>query len=279
MPELPEVETMVRGIRDCVEGSRILSFSRAKCKCKPISPVPPLAQLTRRIKNQKICSVSRLAKRIVMKLENDDSLVIEPRMTGLILLTDPPGPEHLRFRWELKKGRRQFDLFFWDRRGLGTLRLFSPEEFKQQLGPQKIGPDALVITRKQWLQRLEKTPRPIKVALLDQKMVAGIGNLYASEILHLAKISPLQPSHQMTSSQIQRLTKATRQILKTAIRYEGSTLSDGTYRNALNQQGGYQNMHRVYGKEKQLCPTCKKSEIKRIVQAQRSTFYCSDCQS
>jgi len=278
MPELPEVETMVRGIREAVEGSRIISFRRAKCKCKPISSVPAFAQLSKRIHNQKIHSVFRLAKRIVLQLENDDSIVIEPRMTGLMLLADPPSREHLRFRWELKKGRKKIDLFFWDRRGLGTLKLFSPEEFQQQLGPQKIGPDALLITRKQWQQRFSNTSRAIKVALLDQKMVAGIGNLYASEILHLAKISPLLPCHQMTSSQTERLAKATRQILKTAIKHEGSTLSDGTYRNALNQQGGYQNMHRVYGKEKQLCPTCNKIEIKRIIQAQRSTFYCANCQ-
>ncbi len=279
MPELPEVETMVRGIQEAVEGSRILSFTRSKCKCKPISPLPALAQFAKRIKDQKIDSVFRLAKRIVLQLENDDSIVIEPRMTGLMLLTDPPSREHLRFRWELTKGRTKIDLFFWDRRGLGTLKLLSPEEFQQQLGPQKIGPDALLIRRKQWQQCLSKTSRAIKVALLDQKLVAGIGNLYASEILHLAKISPLLPSQQVTRSQIERLTKATRQILKTAIKHEGSTLSDGTYRNALNQQGSYQNMHRVYGKEKQLCPTCNKTEIIRIVQTQRSTFYCPHCQS
>lgn len=278
MPELPEVETMVRGIQQAVEGARIASFAKTDCPCKPISPVPPFNQMRKRIQKQKIRSVSRLAKRIVIQLENDDSLVIEPRMTGLMLLADPPSREHLRFRWELIKQRKKVNLYFWDRRGLGTVKLYSPEEFQQQLGPQKIGPDALLITRRQWEQRLKKTSRPIKVALLDQKLVAGIGNLYASEILHEAKISPRLPCDRLTSSQMDRLASKTRQILKTAIRYEGSTLSDGTYRNALNQRGDYQNMHRVYGKEKQLCPTCNKTKIKRIVQAQRSTFYCPSCQ-
>ncbi|MBL4886835.1 MAG: bifunctional DNA-formamidopyrimidine glycosylase/DNA-(apurinic or apyrimidinic site) lyase [Planctomycetaceae bacterium] len=278
MPELPEVETMVRGIRKAVEGARIVSFKRSACKCKPISPTPEFSQLAKRITGLKICAVTRLAKRIVMQLENEDSLVIEPRMTGLMLLADPPSVEHLRFCWELKQGRKQFDLFFWDRRGLGTLKLYSPEEFEQQLGENKLGPDALVITQKQWQQRLKKTSRPIKVAMLDQKLVAGIGNLYASEILHLAQISPLQPCDDISESQLNKLSKAVRQILNKAIKHEGSTLSDGTYRNALNQAGGYQNMHRVYGKESQICPTCGNATITRIVQAQRSTFFCSNCQ-
>ena len=278
MPELPEVETMVRGIQQAVEGARIVSFTKVDCPCKPIIPVPPFNLMRKKVQKQKIRFVSRLAKRIVIRLESDDSLVIEPRMTGLILLADPPNRNHLRFRWELMKNGKKSDLFFWDRRGLGTLKLFSPEEFQQQLGPEKIGPDALLITRRQWVQSLKKTSRPIKVALLDQKLVAGIGNIYASEILHEAKISPLLPSNRITPSQIDRLARKTRQVLKKAIRHEGSTLSDGTYRNALNQQGDYQNMHCVYGREKQLCPTCNKVEIKRIIQAQRSTFYCPHCQ-
>ncbi len=278
MPELPEVETMVRGIREAVEGSRIVSFKRTKCDCKPISPRPGMAQLSKRIRGQRIRSVFRLAKRIVLQLENEDLIVIEPRMTGLILLADPPGNKHLRFHWELVKRKKKIDLFFWDRRGLATLRLYSPREFQQELGPQKIGPDALQIKRVQWQQRLSQTSRAIKVALLDQKLVAGIGNLYASEILHVAKISPRVPCNQLTALQIKQLTQATRQVLNEAIKHEGSTLSDGTYRNALNQQGGYQNMHRVYGKEKQICPSCHRSEIERIIQAQRSTFYCPGCQ-
>ncbi|MGB4738404.1 MAG: zinc finger domain-containing protein, partial [Fuerstiella sp.] len=103
-------------------------------------------------------------------------------------------------------------------------------------------------------------------------------NLYASEILHRARISPLRPASQLTFSQIERLAEATDLILNEAIKYEGSTLSDGTYRNALNKDGGYQNEHRVYQKSDTRCSNCDRGTIKRIVQAQRSTFYCPVCQ-
>jgi formamidopyrimidine-DNA glycosylase len=102
--------------------------------------------------------------------------------------------------------------------------------------------------------------------------------LYASEILHLAGIHPARPADRLTPARIERLASAVTVILETAIRYEGSTLSDGTYRNALNEAGGYQNAHRVYDREHETCPTCQGPPIRRIVQAQRSTFFCKACQ-
>jgi formamidopyrimidine-DNA glycosylase len=118
----------------------------------------------------------------------------------------------------------------------------------------------------------------VKVALLDQRAVAGIGNLYASEILHLARIHPEQPCTRLTPRQWAAIENAALDVLETAIRYEGSTLSDGTYRNALNKEGGYQNEHRVYDKAGHPCSRCARVVIARIVQAQRSTFYCPRCQ-
>ena len=117
-----------------------------------------------------------------------------------------------------------------------------------------------------------------EVALLDQKLVAGIGNLYASEILHEAHISPLRPATKLTRDQVQRLHAATQRVLLDAIKHEGSTLGDGTYRNALNQSGGYQNAHRVYAREADQCPTCGRGKVVRIIQAKRSTFFCRCCQ-
>jgi formamidopyrimidine-DNA glycosylase len=116
------------------------------------------------------------------------------------------------------------------------------------------------------------------VALLDQKLVAGIGNLYASEILHRARIDPQRPAHRLGRAQIARLAAATRFVLEEAIRDEGSTLGDGTYRNALNEAGNYQNAHRVYDRAGERCPSCQRGTVRRIVQAQRSTFYCANCQ-
>ena len=120
--------------------------------------------------------------------------------------------------------------------------------------------------------------RAIKVALLDQKVVAGVGNLYASELLHLAAVHPAKRCSQLSRMDWERVHQQMQHVLGEAIKYEGSTLSDGTYRNALNKEGGYQNHHRVYDREGATCPSCRQEEIVRIVQAQRSTFFCPQCQ-
>ena len=276
MPELPEVETMVRGIRN-VTGRTIRSVRACRCECRPILIEPGLRSLSARVRETQIETVRRVAKRIVLDLSTGDSMVIEPRMTGLMLLRDPPDVEHLRLEWEFSDDERN-SLWFWDRRGLGTVRLYRPDEFAVALGPDRLGPDALTMTEDEWCERCGRSDRNIKAALLDQRFVAGIGNLYASEILHRARISPFATTRRLNRNRIRRLTEATQAILKTAIRYEGSTLSDGTYRNALNQSGRYQNEHRVYMKADTQCSTCHRGRIRRVVQQQRSTFYCPVCQ-
>ena len=226
-------------------------------------------------------AVRRVAKRVVIDLSSSDSFVIEPRMTGLMLIADPPDREHLRLEWRMAGGgrtRQTKSVWFWDRRGLGVVRLCDPEELARRLGGEALGKDALLLTDSDWYEVCQRTARPIKVALLDQKLVAGIGNLYASEILHEARLSPVRPASKMTREQACRLQAATRRILLDAIQHEGSTLGDGTYRNALNQSGGYQNAHRVYDRENETCPTCQRGRVVRIVQAQRSTFFCRRCQ-
>ncbi|MEM9368226.1 MAG: zinc finger domain-containing protein, partial [Planctomycetota bacterium] len=168
-------------------------------------------------------------------------------------------------------------LLVWDRRGLGTIRLLDAEDFRQQI-EARLGPDALVIEADQLRERLRKSRRAIKVALLDQAVVSGIGNLYAAEILFLAGIDPRARCDRLTKTQYQRVIECTREVLREAIEHEGSTLGDGTYRNALNDPGGYQNYHRVYDRESELCRRCSDGLIRRIVQAQRSTFFCPSCQ-
>ena len=276
MPELPEVETMVRGIRPAVEGRTIESLRRCRCDCRPIAVGPPLPQLARRVRGRIVTGVRRLAKRVVLDLSSGDALVVEPRMTGLMLLSDPPDRGHLRLEWRFAGGPPS--LWFWDRRGLGTVRLYRREELERSLGPETHGPDAQEMTEQDWAAACARTARPIKVAVLDQKLASGIGNLYASEILHLAAIHPARPASGLTAEEIRRMAQAAREVLTTAILYEGSTLGDGTYRNALNQTGRYQNEHRVYGKADRPCPTCRRETIVRVVQAQRSTFFCPACQ-
>ena len=276
MPELPEVETMRRGVLPVV-GSTITQVEFVKSRFKKILTSPTPAKFRRRTVDQEIVSIGRVGKRVLLELENDHAIVIEPRMTGLVLLADPPDEEHLRVGFHLEDGPVE-TLWFWDRRGLGTVRVMSPAERAELLGPKKLGPDALVITAEQMRERLGKSRRAIKVALLDQKAIAGVGNLYASELLHVAKVHPEKRCDLITKAQWQAIQTAMHDVLQDAIKHEGSTLSDGTYRNALNIEGGYQNCHRVYGRKDEKCPRCRNSKVQRIVQAQRSTFFCAKCQ-
>jgi formamidopyrimidine-DNA glycosylase len=296
MPELPEVETMRRGIAGIV-GARIVGVERTPCPRKPIEVTPSAGVIARRVVGRRIERTDRVGKRVVVWLDSDEALVFEPRMTGLVLVTDPPDPLYSRLRVVLehdavprdngKKGApRQSrglalptELLYWDRRGLGNVRLVTRRQFDQRYGLHVLGPDALVMTAELYRERLGKSARAVKVALLDQKAVAGIGNLYASEILHLAEVHPARACRRVTRVQWERIATAALEVLETAIRYEGSTLSDGTYRNALNKAGGYQNEHRVYDKAGKRCPRrgCG-GAVARIVQAQRATFFCPGCQ-
>src|SRR5437868_2235923 len=127
MPELPEVETMVRGIRPFVEGRTIRELVECPCPCRPLTYKPHLLEIQQRVRGQKIVAVKRRAKRGILELSNGEALVIEPRMTGLLLLSGAPDPGHLRLEWKLS-GRKEFNsLWFWDRRGLGTITLYEPE--------------------------------------------------------------------------------------------------------------------------------------------------------
>jgi formamidopyrimidine-DNA glycosylase len=276
MPELPEVETMRRGVL-AIEGATIEVAQRTPCSKRPISIKPRIDHLNRRVAGTKIVSVDRLGKRVVLRLETGDRLIFEPRMTGLVLIGNPPGREHLRFSLALSDGPVQ-QLLFWDRRGLGRITLLTARQYQEKREDGSLGPDALEITLPQMVQRFQNSTTPVKVALLDQSRVAGVGNLYASEILHLAKVHPGKACNQVRKNQWQRIHQQMGEVLQLAIEHEGSTLSDGTYRNALNDPGSYQNQHCVYDREGQLCPTCLAAKIQRIVQAQRSTFYCKQCQ-
>ncbi len=276
MPELPEVETMRRGVLSTV-GRQIVSIETPRLPLRPIRVEPAAPQFARRVAGARIAAIERVGKRVVIPLDSGDSLVFEPRMTGLVLLADPPDREHLRFGLKLR-GRPTLAIWFWDRRGLGSVRLLTPEERLEQLGAGRLGPDALAVSPEELRAAFRESTRPVKVALLDQKRLAGVGNLYASEILHLARMHPAKPCSRITRAEWERIHAALREVLLNAIAHEGSTLSDGTYRNALNEPGGYQNHHRVYDREGERCPTCGKGEIVRHVQAQRSTFHCPKCQ-
>jgi formamidopyrimidine-DNA glycosylase len=277
MPELPEVETMRRGVLAIV-GATIVNAKRTPCSKRPIVIKPRIDRLNKRVQGKTITSVDRLGKRVVIRLNSDDRLIFEPRMTGLVLIADPPTQKHLRFCLQLKKCPVK-KVLFWDRRGLGNVTLLSSGEYKIKLTDGKLGPDALAISSAEFPKRFKGTQREIKVAMLDQKIILGIGNLYAAEILHLAGVHPQTRCDQITGKRWQLIYQRMIEVFELAIEYEGSTLSDGTYRNAINGEGSFQNEHRVYDREGQACPKCKNVKIIRIVQAQRATFFCKRCQT
>jgi formamidopyrimidine-DNA glycosylase len=276
MPELPEVETMRRGLLPIV-GCSVRRVVLPKSRLRPIQMAPKTAAFRRRVVGRGIVSVGRVGKRVVIELDSGDRIVIEPRMTGRVLLAESPDAEHVRLVLELAGGGHG-RLIFWDSRGLGVVRLLSPRQFAERLGPEKIGPDALAITADELRSRLGRSRRAIKVALLDQARVAGIGNLYASEILHRAGVHPERACDKLRPAEWNRVQAAIGEVLHEAIACQGSTLADGTYRTATNEAGAFQGRHRVYQRAGQNCRQCAKGQIVRVVQAQRSTFYCPACQ-
>jgi len=216
MPELPEVETMRRGILE-IEGSIVVGAERTACSKRPIAITPRIDRLNKRVKGQKVLRVDRIGKRVVIVMENLDRLIFEPRMTGLVLIADPPTVEHLRFRLRLKKSPVK-EVLFWDRRGLGNVCLLSDKEYQEKLTSGKLGPDALAITPAEFTEAFAKKQREIKVALLDQSAVAGVGNLYASEILHLAGVHPQARCNRLSKKQYQQIHHRMVEVLELAIR-------------------------------------------------------------
>ena len=200
---------MVRGVRPHAVGRRVAAVRRprggktaAGAPLRPIAFDPAPGALAARVRGRLVEAVERRAKRVVLRLSGGLALAIEPRMTGLMLLGAPPTAGHVRLELHLDPGpdgpAEYPVLRFWDRRGLGTVRLYEPGELEVRLGPDKLGPDPLTMTPADWRAALNRTARPVKVALLDQKLAAGVGNLYASEALFHARIPPDRPASALT---------------------------------------------------------------------------------
>ena len=280
MPELPEVETMRRGIAH-LAGLRIKSVAFPRHTIRPISLQPAAGGMQKRLTERRIAAVHRFGKRVAIELHEREQvgrewLVIEPRMTGLLLVADPPTQVHLRMEIGLES-RQHPRLLFWDRRGLGTIRLLDARGLAAACGPERLGPDGLAVTGGELRDRLGQSRRAVKVALLDQQAVAGIGNIYAAEILFAAGIDPRVPCRRLSAARWEQIAAAARSILAEAVRMEGSTITDETYKTADNRSGQFQLQHRVYGHEGEPCRQCG-TAVLRIVQTQRSTFFCPECQ-
>ena len=220
--------------------------------------------------------MGRVGKRVVLELDSGDRIVIEPRMTGLVLLADPPDNRRVRLVFELS-GSPAGELLFRDQRGLGVVRLATAASSTAD-GPERLGPDALELSADTLRQRLQASRRAIKTALMDQRALAGVGNLYASEILHRAGVHPAASCRSLRPAQWKKIHAAMRKILALAVQREGSTLRDGAYRIARDRPGGYQQLHAAYRRAGQRCLRCGKGGIVRIVQSGRSSFFCPACQ-
>ncbi|KXK13968.1 MAG: formamidopyrimidine-DNA glycosylase [Chloroflexi bacterium OLB14] len=268
MPELPEVETVARKIEKDVIGRTIVS---ADVRWARTIATPSAKKFKEQIKGQKIKSVSRRAKYIVLTLENYN-LLIHLKMSGdLTVRKGKIKPEkHNRLILDLKLPKAgNSQLAFNDVRKFGKVWLTDqPEKILGKLGPEPLEKNFTP----QWLfENLHKRKRQIKPVLLDQTFLAGVGNIYADESLHIAKIHPQAFANSVTQKQAEALHEAIVSVLKEGIRRNGASI-DWVYRG-----GEYQNYFRVYDREDEPCMTCG-TTIKKIFVGQRGTHFCPQCQ-
>ena len=261
MPELPEVETVVRTLAPKLTGRRILRgqfFSRFVVR-------QDFRQLARRVRQQPVKSVRRHGKFIVLELDRG-VLSIHLGMTGKLLLDAEPGP-YARAIFELDEGLLVYD----------DIRHFGRIEWSEQL-PERVealGPDALDIALEDFLKLLKKRHARIKPLLLNQTFLRGMGNIYTDEALFQARIHPRAIASRLSKDRATRLHAAMIEILAAAIRLKGSSISD--YVDAAGEKGSFQLQHQVYGRAGEPCAICG-TAIRRIVVGQRGTHYCPQCQ-
>jgi formamidopyrimidine-DNA glycosylase len=264
MPELPEVETFARKLKPALVGKTILS---ADLRWNRTLATPSPRKFKQLIQGQIILDVGRRAKFLNIQLQ-DYSLLIHLRMSGDLLMRDSTIRPAKHDRLIIKLSGNQ-SLVFNDTRKFGRVWLTAnPTEVLGSLGPE---PFSRTFTS-QWLHRaLHGKKRQLKPLLLDQTFIAGLGNIYTDEALHLSKLHPGAAADSVTTQQAEALREAIRKVLKEGIRRNGASI-DWVYRG-----GQYQHYFRVYAREGQPCPVCG-TPIQRIIVGQRSTHICPQCQ-
>jgi formamidopyrimidine-DNA glycosylase len=261
VPELPEVETVVRTLAPRLIGRRIVDarFSSHHVVRQKFSA------LRAHVRNQRVQSVERHGKFIVIAL-GQGVLCVHLGMTGKLLLDSEPGP-YARAVFELDEGLLVYD----------DIRQFGRIEWSARL-PERaasLGPDALGIAVDDFLQLLKQRRSRIKPLLLNQRFLRGMGNIYTDEALFEARIHPLAVASKLSKERATRLHAAMLDILQQAIRSKGSSISD--YVDADGEKGSFQAQHQVYGRKGEPCAICG-TPIRRTVVAQRGTHYCPKCQ-
>jgi formamidopyrimidine-DNA glycosylase len=272
MPELPEVETVVRDLRPQLSGRRITSVQVSGLALrKPWSPGWQTGLV-----GQKILGVQRRGKWIVVRLEHGEHCVLHLGMSGQLTVVEAGAPvqNHVHLILGLNDGKRQ--LRFRDIRRFGTATLFADaDELANFFAGSRLGPEPFELEAAYWRQRLRQADRSLKAILLDQRVVAGVGNIYADESLFQARQHPARLGRDLDNTEADRLRRAVVTVLNRAINRRGSSIRN--YVGGSGQRGRYQNEFRVYGRTGQPCPRCR-APIERVRLAGRSTHFCPDCQ-
>ena len=267
MPELPEVETVRRQLARVLEGSKI---QQVETSVNSYFFVTPPKILVARLVGRRVDRLERRGKYLIAHLDNRSRLLLHLGMTGQFVAGHLPRDPHVHVILHLNKRKivtlrdvRKFGKIEWIDRGAESERL------------TRLGPDALSVDTAFLQQKFRARKVPIKTAILDQKIWAGVGNIYADEGLYRARISPMRPAHRLTRPQIDRLRHEIQSLLIQAIEAGGSTIND--YLKPDGELGGFQNFHVVYGKQDRPCPTCGRP-IVRVALGGRGTHFCSKCQ-
>ncbi|TVR48350.1 MAG: bifunctional DNA-formamidopyrimidine glycosylase/DNA-(apurinic or apyrimidinic site) lyase [Rhodobacteraceae bacterium] len=286
MPELPEVETVRRGLLPAMEGARIL---RAELRRGDLRwPFPP--DMGARLQGARVMQLRRRSKYLLADLDRGETLIVHLGMSGRMVISGlaaahvpgqfhydhPQIEKHDHVLFHMEGGAR---VTFNDPRRFGAMDLCPTAALEGHRLMAGIGPEPLGNTfDATYLRaRLQGRRTPIKAALLDQRIVAGLGNIYVCEALFRAGISPVRAAGRIGPARLERLTQAIRDTLHEAIEAGGSSLRD--YRQANGELGYFQHAFRVYGREGAACttPGCR-GQVRRIVQSARSSFYCPQCQ-
>jgi formamidopyrimidine-DNA glycosylase len=275
MPELPEVETVARGLQIAVAGRRIVSVTLGKTDF-----IDNPADLEQHLPGRSIERVERYGKFMLLRLLDkaggtasaSGALLVHLGMTGHLSpqFAAAPSLKHTHVRFLLDDGR---ELRYTDARRFGRMAYFAQENLEAELG--RFGADPLEITQKEFAALLRSSKSRIKALLLDQRALRGVGNIYADESLWRARIHPMRISTKLDTKQVHKLHTALQRILREAIALRGSSISD--FLDAEGRPGEYQRHHSAYGREGKDCYRCK-SPIRRVIVAGRSSYYCPGCQ-
>lgn len=273
MPELPEAETIVRGLRSTIVGDTICSVRVLYDDVLRESK----HKFGAKLRGALIRSVRRRGKNVIIDLDGDRVLIVNLGMTGRLLPLSPnttssKTPSHPAIRFGLDSGSV---LVFDDTRRFGRVECLSSNDWLTR--SEKMGPEPLdkSFTADHFRKALGASQSPVRSWLLDQQRIAGIGNIYANEALYLARIHPKRKASTIRRTEATALLEEIRQVLQEAIRAGGTTLRD--YRTAEGKEGKYARRLCVYGRDGEACARCG-SEIRRIVFGGRSAFYCANCQ-